>query len=413
MPTVHVIGAGLAGLSAAADLSSAGRTVVLYEAAPVAGGRCRSYFDRELGCRVDNGNHLVLSGNRAALAFLERVGGRASLHGPATPEFAFMDATTGARWTVRPSRGRVPWWILSPSRRVPGTSWRDYLDLARLSRAAPSATVAAALRPGPLFTRLLEPLAVAALNTPPDEAAASLLRGVVAETLLKGGQACIPLLPKVGLSESFVDPTLSWLAKRGVEQRFGRRVAALRTSGGRVATLQSPDGPVTLEDGDQVVLAVPPSAAQNLLPGLTAPDAFQTIVNVHFRIEAPDDVPAFIGIIGGTAEWVFAKPGHLSVTISAANRLADQPAESLAAAVWPDVRAAYKLPAPMPVWRVVKERRATFAATVEQDRRRPSSRTGLSNLFLAGDWTATGLPATIEGAIRSGSTAAQAVLAGG
>jgi len=100
------------------------------------------------------------------------------------------------------------------------------------------------------------------------------------------------------------------------------------------------------------------------------------------------------------------------VTISAANRMADQPAEKIAAAVWPDVKLALGLREEMPAFRVVKERRATFAATAEQERRRPGARTQLTNLVLAGDWTATGLPATIEGAIRSGRVAAEALSAG-
>jgi len=101
----------------------------------------------------------------------------------------------------------------------------------------------------------------------------------------------------------------------------------------------------------------------------------------------------------------------VSVTISAANRMVDQDAEAIARAVWPDVVAALNLDEPMPAWRVVKERRATVAATAEQEKLRPGTRTGLGNLVLAGDWTATGLPGTIEGAIRSGRTAAEALLA--
>jgi uncharacterized protein with NAD-binding domain and iron-sulfur cluster len=118
----------------------------------------------------------------------------------------------------------------------------------------------------------------------------------------------------------------------------------------------------------------------------------------------------FLGIIGGTAEWLFARPHVLSVTISAANRLVDREAEALATTVWPEVAAAAGLTVPMPPWRVVKERRATFAATPAQNARRPGPRTALANLILAGDWTATGLPATIEGAIRSGDRAAALLL---
>ena len=109
---------------------------------------------------------------------------------------------------------------------------------------------------------------------------------------------------------------------------------------------------------------------------------------------------------------MFVKLGHVSVTISAANRMVDQDAETIARAVWPDVQAALELPeGPLPPWRVVKERRATVAATAAQERLRPGPRTRLANVVLAGDWTNTGLPGTIEGAIRSGRTAAEVLLA--
>src|SRR5438270_6676191 len=100
---VHVVGAGLAGLAAAVALADAGRRVILYEAAPHAGGRCRSYFDAELGCRIDNGNHLLLAGNRAALDYLERIGALGSLEGPPEAVFPFVDAASGECWTVRPN----------------------------------------------------------------------------------------------------------------------------------------------------------------------------------------------------------------------------------------------------------------------------------------------------------------------
>jgi squalene-associated FAD-dependent desaturase len=412
MGQIHVIGAGLAGLAAAVSLAGAGWRVTLYEAGPAPGGRCRSYFDRELGCRIDNGNHLLLSGNTAAMAYLHEVGALDTLTGPATPLFPFLDLASGARWVVTPNMGKLPWWVLHPRRRVPGTRARDYLALLALRRAAPEATVAAVLDDGgALYRRLLEPLAIAALNTPPQEALARLLARVVDETLLRGGAACRPLVPRVGLSETFVEPALAWLAARGARVLTGYRIAALRIESERVAALEGPDGKVPVGEGEAVVLAVPAPVAGSLLPGLSVPDAFCAILNLHFRAEADPGPAGFVGLVGGTAEWVFVKPGVVSVTISAANRLADLPAEALAARVWPEVCAALGLSGPMPPWRVVKERRATIAATAAQEARRPGPRVGLYNFALAGDWTATGLPGTIEGAVCSGRAAAAALLA--
>ena len=390
---VHVVGAGLAGLAAALTLAERGVRVTLHEAGPAAGGRCRSYFDRELGCRIDNGNHLLLSGNKAAFTFLDQVGARDTLMGPRTPAFPFMDLATGERWTVRPNRGRVPLWILDRRRRVAGTRLRDYLGLMALRRAGPAATVAQTLRPGPLYRRLLEPLAIAALNTPPESGSARLLNAVIAESLAEGGAACIPAFPRDGLSESFIDPAVRFLEARGAQLRLSSRVGAIAVEDGLVVGLGAePVGP-----GEAVVLAVPAPVATALLPTVTGPDAFESILNLHFRIDADPGEAGFMGLVGSLAEWVFVKPGVVSVTISAANRFLHREPVALAQQVWQEVRIALQLPEPVPLWRVLKEKRATFAATPDQDLKRPPSVTTMTNLVLAGDWTATGLPATIEG----------------
>ena len=418
MSHVHIVGAGLAGLATAVALARHGVAATLYEAGPAAGGRCRSYFDRGLGRRIDNGNHLLLSGNHAAMTYLDTIDARRTMGGPGLARFPFVDVATGERWTIEPDPGRMPWWIFRRDRRVPGTNLRDYLSLLALRKAGAETTVAEALDPsGPLYKRLLEPLAVAALNTPPAAALARLLRTVMDNTLMKGGRACIPCLPREGLSESFIDPALAWLEPRGGRLLTGCRVSALREADRRVIALETTDGAMAVGAGEAVVMAAPPWVADGLVPGLIAPDEFQAIVNLHFLVDADPGETGFLGVLGGTAEWIFVKEGIVSVTISAANRIVDLSAEDLAARVWPDVRAALRLGETMPAVRVVKERRATFTATAAQEQRRPGPRWpaetgGAQNLVLAGDWTSTDLPATIEGAIRSGYTAADAILAG-
>ena len=410
MSQVHVIGAGMAGLAASLALVDAGRRVTVYEAGPAGGGRCRSYHDKELGCRIDNGNHLWLSGNRSIAAFLRRVGSADTQAGPPDAQFPFYDLRTGKHWTVRPNAGRLPWWIFAAGRRVPGAKLSEYLGLLALLRAGPGKTVAECMRPGPLNDRLIEPLVIAALNTAPATGSARLMATVMRETLAQGGAACIPAYPKVGLSATFVDPALAALHQAGAQVQTGCRVTALSIEAGRVSAFATASGPVEVAPGDQVVLAIPSAVAQALLPGLSAPEAFEAIVNLHYRCDADPGTAGFVGLLGGTAEWAFVKPGVVSVTISAANRLVDRPASDLSATVWPEVSAALRIVQPLPPSRVVKEKRATFAATPAENRKRPSARIGLANLVLAGDWTDTGLPATIEGAIRSGHTAAAALL---
>ncbi|HXQ50495.1 MAG TPA: hydroxysqualene dehydroxylase HpnE [Stellaceae bacterium] len=409
---VHVVGAGLAGLAAAVRLADAGIDVVLHESAQHAGGRCRSYFDAALGCRIDNGNHLLMSGNRAAMDYLAAIGAMGTLDGPAAAEYPFLDLATGERWVLRPGAGRVPWWLLDRARRVPGTRLRDYLGAVALARAGRDRTVAQVLDPRTaLYRRFWRPLAVAALNTAPGEGSAALLARVVAESFGRGGAACRPLLPREGLSETLIDPALAHLARRGASLRLTRRLRALEMSSARVERLGFETDSVALGPDEAVILAVPAPVAVRLVPGLDAPADFRAIVNAHYRIAVAAPAPLFVGIIGGTAEWVFLKREVLSVTVSAADRLVDEPADDLAVRLWRDVERAYDLPHQhMPPAQIVKERRATFAATPAALLLRPPARTLWANLALAGDWTDTGLPATIEGAIRSGFAASDLLL---
>ncbi|MBV8165702.1 MAG: FAD-dependent oxidoreductase, partial [Alphaproteobacteria bacterium] len=378
---VHVIGAGLAGLAAAVTLAARGARVSVHEAGDHAGGRCRSYDDAALGCRLDNGNHLLLAANRNVMAYLDAIGARESLVGPAVPLFPFVDLATGKRWVLRPNRGRLPWWIFSAGRRIPETRPVDYLEALRLLRAPAEATVTQRVDPRRmLYQRLWAPLAIAALNTQPEEASARMLGDVLRMTFGAGGDACRPMVPAVGLSESFVDPALVRLAALGASVRFGRRLREIQTDEGGIRTLRFVGDDVDVAQGDRVVLAVPPAIAAALLPEIATPTAFRAIVNAHYRIAAPRD-PAmrgadFIGLIGGLPEWVFVKPGIASVTISAADRLVEQPSAELAATIWRDVAAALDLDAAtVPPWRIVKERRATFAATPEQLTRRAGATT--------------------------------------
>ena len=411
---VHVIGAGLAGLAAAVQLQRRGAQVVLHEAAEQAGGRCRSWYDRALGATLDSGNHVVLSGHAATLNYLRAIGAADELTGPAQPEYPFVDLATRARWSVRLSAGRLPWWIFDQTARVPNTHPSDYLTLAPLLFAKPGRTMAQTMRcDGVLWDRLLRPLFRMMLNHEPREASAELAAAVVRETLAAGGPASRPLLARNGLSSAFVDPALRLLQHGGAAIRLGAQLNQIVFADtGRVSALDfAGEARLELAAGAGVVLAVPPDVARALVPGLQAPRRFSATVNVHFAVEPPFGVPLLTGLLNGTAEWMFAFDGRLSVTISGAERLLDTPHDVLAKTIWAEVAQAASLPLePMPAWQVVMEPHATFAAVPGEEMHRPGTRTRWKNLMLAGDWTATGLPATIEGAIRSGQKAADTLL---
>jgi len=410
--TAHIIGAGISGLSAGVRLANAGYLVHVHEATQQIGGRCRSYYDAATDLVIDNGNHLLLSANHHVLAYARAIGSEAGLVGPAKAEFAFVDIRTGQRWLLDLGNGRLPLWVFDESRRVPDTTLRDYLALSPLIWAGMSKTIGATIPcKGTLYDRLVQPLLLAALNCDPPEGSAGLAGAIVRETLLAGGQACRPLIARDGLSGVLIDPAVKFLEGKGGSVRVGRELRGLDTAAQRVTGLCfGGDENLGLGPSDVVVLAVPPRAATSLLPGLTGPTKFRAIVNAHFRITPPRDAPALLGVVGGLVEWLFAFPQRLSVTISNGDRLVDMPREELAAAIWADVCKAAGISAELPPWQIVRERRATFEATPEQNALRPGVKTAYGNLALAGDWTDTGLPATIEGSVRSGDRAAELLL---
>lgn len=422
---LHIIGGGMAGLAAAVEAAGAGMHVVVHEAGRNCGGRARSYEDKHLGCRIDNGNHLLLSSNKTVFRYLTLTGALDTLAGPGAPLFPFVDLAEDARWTLDLSRGRMPWWVFQPHRRVPDMRLAELRSLYSLMNAPDNATVVDCLLPGALSRRLLAPFAISALNTDCESGSAALLGAVVRESLSLGGDACVPWFARDGLSESLVDPALTYLRYMQVEVRTQSRITGLDVAHGRVTSLQTPDGDITLGPDDRIILAVTAPVAHGLLsphlPALAVPTEFESILNLHFRLdEAPQPLGSFaqcgfVGVIGSVAEWVFLRGSVMSVTVSAANRLANQDPDHLADIIWQDVRRAcdtaltQPLPARPAAQRVVWEKRATFAATPAQNRLRPGSATPLVNLALAGDWTATGLPSTLEGAMRSGIRAVEAL----
>ncbi len=360
---------------------------------------------------IDNGNHLVLSGNHATLAYLRKTGAENRLVSPPETAFPFIDLATHERWTLRPNNGAIPWWIFDPRRRVPNTRAWDYITLLRLLWVKPEATIGDVYDcSGPLYDRLIRPLLLAALNTEPREASAKLASAIIRETLAAGGRAYRPLIASEGLSNTFILPAIKYIERQTGRISFGNRLIKLIFDGRRVAALDFGEEVVQVRHNDAIVLAVPPAVAANLLPDLQIPTEFRAIVNAHFHTFPRKDVPPITGVVNGTVEWLFVFSDRLSVTISNADRLLDIPRETLAQRIWQDVSQITGIGGALPPWQIVRERRATFAALPGEDAKRPPAKTRWENLVLAGDWIAGSLPATIEGAIRSGNLAAELVV---
>ncbi len=441
---VVVIGGGFAGLRAAVALADAGVPVTVLESRVGLGGRARSFTDPASGEVVDNGQHLFLAGYDRTLAFLERLGTRdrllfqdhlrvgfvepggrtAVLDCPPVPApwhlFLGMSRLPGFGW-----RERLGWWALSNSvRRTSGASGTSYRGetveewLERMGQGSRSRS------------RFWNPLAVAVLNEDPSRASVAGLQQVLSRMMFRP-RGCSRLgMASVGLSDLYTEQARGIIESRGGRVLLNRPAAGIVFEGGRVTGVTFPDG--TRVEAAAVVSAVPPSVLLRLLPEgareaaglreILARFHSSPIVSVNLWLDRPVCEEAFVALLGTRFQWLFNKAGilrasreeasYISLILSAAHEEVGMSNEALIQSALEDLRRCFPAAAGAELVRaqVVREREATVSLTPEAEALRPGSTTPIRNLFLAGDWTATGLPATIESAVVSGEEAAAAAL---
>ncbi len=411
-----MVGAGLAGLSAALHGRAAGFTPRVYEAAGHAGGRCRSFYDERLERRIDNGNHLVLSGNQAVARYLSLSGEPDALVAAPRAAFPFVDVKANTRWTVSINDGPLPVWTLDSRRRPAGVGFFELASAGAILFAGEDDAIGDVVKGrGLAWTRFWEPMSFAVMNLPPETASAALMRAVLLETFARDGRRARPMFAPHGLGPALIDPAVSILEAAGAPIAFAHVCKAVEIEDGRVARLRFGNGRVVeIAAGDRVILALPPDRMNRLLPEIGAPEEYSSILNAHFLLEdgaLAHGLPPILGVLGGVTQWIFPHGDVISLTVSAAEAVegAQRPQDELTGMLWAETKAALGLPAQAPykAARLIREKRATFTQTPEAVKRRPKATTPVKNLFLAGDCVDTGLPATIEGAVRSGETAAR------
>ncbi len=386
---VHVVGAGLSGLACALHLQSKGVPVTLYEATNQAGGRCRSYEDKQLGCTLDNGNHLILRANRATIKYIKRLH-KFNQFRPFASEYAFADVVQNKRWKVTP-----PF--------VPG-GWRGW----KLLTASGNKTVEQCFDTGTHFYHeFVEPLCLAALNTHPRYASAKLLRNVWLRMLIPSYADYLQI--RTDFNAALITPALAKIKKVELMQRL----RGIELADNRIASLQFTEFRLTVKDDERVVLALPPEAISELLPTLNLPPLeHNTIINGHFLVDSNLLSPRLLGVINSPLHWVFLKRNILSTTTSHGETSELYQTKNIADTLWQEITKCYPTlrDSPLPPHRIVTEKRATIASTATNLAKRPSAQTPYENLALAGDWLASPYPACIEAAIKSGTKAAKACL---
>ena len=423
---VGVIGGGYAGMAAAVTLAEAGVSVTVFEGGPLLGGRARRVVVN--GVALDNGCHLLLGAYTETLRLVRLV--------HSTPGEAFirlpLDWHVHGRFRLKAAPLPAPLHLAAGVLTARGAPWRERIGAARFMSAMRKSayrlerdtTVSELLRAhtqGPSFTRYLwEPLCVAALNTPPHRASAQVFLNVLRDGLASTRAAGELLLARGDLSGLFPDPAAAYVCAHGGRVLTGHVVTAIVPAEGRVR-LDSRGGPTHF---DHAICAVSPHRASALLsrmPELAPVTAalerfrYQPIYSVYLQLAESFRLPAPMLGLGGTAQWLFDRDalcgqrGLLAAVISAEGAHQELTQDALAFEVREEIERALGTLPPLAWHRVIAEKRATFECTVGLER--PGTRTALSNVHLAGDYTASDYPATIESAVRSGVAAAKQVMA--
>lgn len=398
MVTFHIIGAGISGLAAAVRLSGAEHRICVYESTSQAGGRCRSFIDPILNREVDNGNHLLIGANEHSWAFIKRIGSREALHCP-HPYYDFIDLNTR-----KTRRIQAPFWL-------PPTPLVDLICLARTLIASKTKVVADYItNHSALYRESVEPFCTSALNTHPKEASARLFGNTLRLALINKGKLK-PYVPVHSWQHALIDPAIAFIQKSGGSFYYQHALKSFDADDKQIRELHFTRTSVTVAPEDRVILAVPFGLTESLIPELSVPQSYSPILNCHFVYEHSQPSGALLGVIGGTVQWIFFKNGVISTTTSAADAELDVDHGVLATMLWFDVCHAMNIKAALPEHRIILEKRATFKATPENQALRPNPTTAYANLFLAGDYLNTGLPACIEGAVASGDRAATLAIA--
>jgi zeta-carotene desaturase len=438
---VIIIGAGLSGLSTAADLASRGFSVLVLERNQHLGGRAYSFIDEETGEEIDNGQHLMMGCYHETRWLLRTIGSDHLADLQPNLHIEFRHPESGSSSFSCPSLPG-PLHLLAGLLRLKSLSFPDRLKLLRVGlelHKSPetiepliaSFTVHQWLdslgQSDANKKYLWDIIAVGSLNGDPKVVSAVLFYRVLRAAFLGGRANSSFLIPRVGLSRLFDEPVLRYIASNNGEVLRGCAVERLITEGARVKSVHCSDG--VNRQASAFVSAVPWYALPNLLPpnepSVRAANQLTAagILSIHLWFDGTVMEEDFVALLDSTVQWVFnrsiiqgasASSGQsLALTVSDADHLVEKEADELVALAVEDLRRVFPRVGMARVVRsvVLKEKRATFSQRPDIEPLRPPCTTSMENLFLAGDWTNTGYPATIEGAVISGRKAAAAASA--
>lgn len=430
---VIIIGGGFAGLAAAVDLSERGHEILLLERRNHLGGRAYSFKDPTTGDTVDNGQHLFMGCYINTIAFLKKIGCLEKIKFQERTRIDFLDAENGLdtfECPALPAPLHVLAGLFKLNGLTPGDKFRTFnLSPALRGKAQGNDLLSVAQwlkkmkQSDNINERFWTPMVVATLNESPEAASARMLIKVLQLAFGGGRQASAIGISSVGLSDLYTNGAKDFIEARGGSIRTLAQVNRILVGDGRVSGVELKNGETLA--ADYLISTVTPNVLHEILGEELRQKAFadlaklnsSAIVSINLWFDRPLTDRKFIGLIGTEIQWLFnkdaisvnsKKSNHLALIISAANRYVHLTKRQLVEMALRDLHklVPQSLDARLVHSTIVKERDATISHTVESDNLRPATQTSIANLFLAGDWTDTGLPATIESAVLSGNLAA-------
>lgn len=419
-----VIGGGFAGLTASVYLSDAGHSVELIEASPKLGGRAYSFKDKYTGDVIDNGQHIMMGCYKETLRFLSLIGAAGNIEIQKPLKVIFLKKNYQP-FPLQASSAPYPFNLLCALFHYKALSRSNRLNLLkffsklylnhpdRLKALSVKQWLQLELQNEEIIKSFWEILTEGVLNTSIEKASAKIFSDVLKEIFFKGTDAASIILPLKGLSETYTGQAAKYLSERAGSVSFSEKVEKIFVTDGKAESIKTDKR--LIKDFDFIITAVPLHSLKKLEVKEIFSELqfnYSTIVSIHLWLDKNPLEEKFYGLIDSKIHWIFNHSKHISLVISDADYLAKIDKKEILEI------ALNELEKFTPIKRfnvissnIIKEKRATFVPSNDIIDRRPQSKTKISNLFLAGDWTNTELPSTIESAVKSGRTAAELIIA--
>ncbi len=402
---VHIIGAGLAGLSTTVNAIKKNIDCEIYESSKIAGGRCRSFFDKKINLEIDNGNHLVFSANKNFLDFCESIGTLKTFKLIST-NLIFFDLNSSNKWEI--SFDKNIFKEIFYKCPIPQTIFFDYLSFFKFLLVKSKTTVHELVGKSKIYKTFWEPFTLAVMNTSPNFASAKVLSNVLKETIFKGKKNCLIYQPLENWEKSLIQPALKFIKKHNVQINYNETLKKVFIDQGKIKKLVFTTKEVEINSDDRVIFAIPPSNINKLFPDYSLPCDYNTILNIHYKVSSinqklfKNEISGFINTV---SQWIFVKKDCISVTVSDANKFNTINSNDITEIVWEEICAFIGKKIPYLSSQVIKEKKATYIQSPKNNSLVQKFNNMKKNNIFAGDWTQNNLPCTIEASILSGKKA--------